>query len=1161
MGGVHIGNVWNKNNNYWAHVTGGDGQGPAVDQTQPGKVYMSANGGVSASNTYGDCNSYIASAGGVGTLSKLLIDPNDSKKVYYVNSNNIVGRYNSVNASWSSLFNSTALGVLNGTGITGFSIAKGEPNLMFAVVENIYPNGTFRPKKIFKSIDGSQNWIDITANFKDSGNNYYLAWGSALDVAIDPNDRNHILVAMGGFDGTVTQGINRVIESWDQGITWNTKSNGLPGFPINKILFQEGSNAVWVGTDVGVYYLPTTSATAWQCYNNSLPLGSVNDLKINYCKGKIIAAIRGRGVWQANLPTIPGNNIFQITGTNSPLNQVKWYGHTSINTNLEIMPNVKLILYGTLSMAQGKRIVVNPGAQLIMQPNSKITNNCGDSWEGIFVGGDINTPQSISSKGYVIMNGGTIEHAQNAITTALTDANNNILWNTFGGVIQANGAQFLNNRKSVQFLYYPGFNNQSYFNKCTFNTTQIMRDNMVPDNHISMWAVKNVFINGCYFGYNAGNAYPVGNRYSGIYSIDASYTIDHACNSSVSPCISYLNTKFENLNNGVYFTSTNRLQYPTVRNSTFLNNSSAGIRVEGTDYTEIINNTFTTADINNAHGIYLDQCGFYKVENNTLNGVTSFNLQTGIFINNSGVLNNQIYRNNFNNLYMGSAAIQNNGNGSPVISSGLQIKCSNYLNNSYDAVILGTTNFVGAIARDQGSNISPIGNKYNAICGNANKYYKNGFSPQIVNHFNNNNANMVITPQPACSTPGAFVSLILGPYNPANQCLPSPSSGGGSGTSSSQKMQAINQNLGNFQIQYSQKFAEYNQLIDGGSTTQVLSTINSNMSNGNLKNYLEQKSPFLSDAALTAYFAKSNVPNGHIKAIHNKNKPVNPQIMQQIESLNLPNGIIDNILDQQNEISVSEKTKLEADLNYLKSEITSLVSDKIRLFLTDSILQNNDSVTYILKNDPTRGHNGCAATLAYINKGDFSSAQNEINLMKSTGEMSSFCTFYETVIALNQATEKCYKLTTDQILKLNVEAIAQIVNDPLNKNAQALLTKVFNYDYPSLILYPDINNNRLLNESEINKGVIESALTNGLTVKMYPNPAKDYFITEIIGTTEKSEIAIFDMLGKQVGLYKIDIDVKTVKINTNELTQGVYTIALIAHNKQTMINNKLIIIK
>jgi hypothetical protein len=111
--------------------------------------------------------------------------------------------------------------------------------------------------------------------------------------------------------GNYTAG-QHVFQSIDNGNTWSNITFNLPNIPANTIAVHKENDAIFVGTDLGVY-LKTDKSNDWILYSNNLPNTIVNDLKINYTAKTLWAGTYGRGLWstimQFSSDTKNENNI------------------------------------------------------------------------------------------------------------------------------------------------------------------------------------------------------------------------------------------------------------------------------------------------------------------------------------------------------------------------------------------------------------------------------------------------------------------------------------------------------------------------------------------------------------------------------------------------------------------------------------------------------------------------------------------------------------------------------------------------------------------------------------------------------------------------------------------------------------------------------------
>jgi PKD repeat protein len=96
---------------------------------------------------------------------------------------------------------------------------------------------------------------------------------------------------------------DKVFKTNDGGLSWINLSSGLPNIPVNCIVYHNGTlngDAVYIGTDVGVYYRDN-SLSSWVDFTSGLPNCAVRDLEIFYPNNKLRCATYGRGTWESDL--------------------------------------------------------------------------------------------------------------------------------------------------------------------------------------------------------------------------------------------------------------------------------------------------------------------------------------------------------------------------------------------------------------------------------------------------------------------------------------------------------------------------------------------------------------------------------------------------------------------------------------------------------------------------------------------------------------------------------------------------------------------------------------------------------------------------------------------------------------------------------------------
>ncbi|MCW3103576.1 MAG: hypothetical protein JWO09_2016 [Bacteroidetes bacterium] len=271
----------------WNYIQGGDGMEAIVDwsnaNVQYGELYY---GQINRTTTGGNLNTSIVASGGTGVnadgdwVTPYIMNPQKASTL-------IVGKAQAFRSrnrgtAW------TALGTV--TGGTGNLIA-----LAYAPTDSNYIYMA-KMNKFYASTNSGTSFTDRTGTLP-------VASAAITYIAVASNNPAHVWVTFSGYSAA-----NKVWYSADAGVTWANYTTGLPNLPANCIVYQNGSatDALYVGTDVGVYYRDNT-AGSWSAYNTGLPNVIVKELEIQYTAAKLRAATFGRGIWQSDLAS-PGTS-------------------------------------------------------------------------------------------------------------------------------------------------------------------------------------------------------------------------------------------------------------------------------------------------------------------------------------------------------------------------------------------------------------------------------------------------------------------------------------------------------------------------------------------------------------------------------------------------------------------------------------------------------------------------------------------------------------------------------------------------------------------------------------------------------------------------------------------------------------------------------------
>jgi hypothetical protein len=568
---------------------------------------------------------------------------------------------------------------------------------------------------LMKSTDGGANWTDVSQNFSNPP-----GFGVGA-IELDPTNPDRVWVGIASLIGSWYDGTKKIYYTSDGGDSLLDISNGLPSpdFPIRDLEYDPLNNVLYCANDAGVWYRDLNESTnnqVWKCFNNNLPGLYIEHLKINECTRTILAGAWGRGLYEADLIETDyvnnANNFAEITSDSTMAGD-----HQSVR-HIRVKFNSKLTITGTLRMAKGTRIEIEPGSELIVDGGT-ITNTCGELWEGIRTWGAQNTtstyggykdfPQFVNGKHGVVRtkNNALIENAKTAITLGYGPDEQN------GGILYANRTTFKNNWRSVQFLDYQNrltispygeVNNLSKITDCNFFTTETLHDPVFtePYAQISMWQVKGVQIRASNFADSVAWTDPyrsfISGRRIGVLSMDASYNLDPTCTGnygqlgqSLNPCLTNPNANrnsFYGYFDGILAEGINPIYPVTIRGVDFTDNFT-GVRLVGTDLAEVYQNEFNVLNKQNTSGLYLDGSTGYYVEANEFFGPsnTSANGPVGIVVRNSGIDENYVTNNYMQDLRTAAAFFDDNDG--PGLNDGFQYLCNEMANNHFDMRLTG----------------------------------------------------------------------------------------------------------------------------------------------------------------------------------------------------------------------------------------------------------------------------------------------------------------------------------------------------------------------------------------------------------------------------------------------------------------------------------------
>ena len=277
----------------WGIVYGGDGCEALVDPTNDNIVYASYVQGALYKSTNGGSSwsSIKATSSETGSwITPYLMDPNNHNTLYAGYEN----VYKSTNAgsSWSKI------GTAAGSGsMIELELAPSNTNYIYYIKS--YWNGSKMTYTVGATSNGGSSWSSI-------GSGLPISSAAPTSITVSTTDPQMVWVTFSGYVSG-----EKVYKSTNAGSSWTNVSGNLPNIPVNAIVYQNGSDdGVYVGCDVGVYYLDNSMGTTWENYSVNLPKTVIKELEIYYddnnpANSRLRAATYGRSVWETPLASAP----------------------------------------------------------------------------------------------------------------------------------------------------------------------------------------------------------------------------------------------------------------------------------------------------------------------------------------------------------------------------------------------------------------------------------------------------------------------------------------------------------------------------------------------------------------------------------------------------------------------------------------------------------------------------------------------------------------------------------------------------------------------------------------------------------------------------------------------------------------------------------------
>ncbi len=853
----------------------------------------------------------------------------------------------------------------------------------------------------------------------------------------------------------------------------------------------------------------------------------------------------------------------------------EWHDWDIIFSDVIVERACTLMILGNRAFTPEAGLFIEQGASVYID-GGLLTNFCDDLWQGVDVWGNERlTQNNQANQGFIkLENGGKIEFADIGIET-IKYYNEIPDYDKTGGIIIIEDGSIENCRIGIRFYPYtnihPGTQevlpNLSYFTDADFITNKFLYQYSSPEKNVWLDEVNGIDFKGCIFK----NSYmPEGgisiNRGIGLHSFLSSFSVIN--HDPFPEPGNFIQSKFENLEYGIKVYSERTAEIINI-DSAYFNDNLRGIYLALVEYANIIRNEFHVRSNNSVWsdneetvGIYTDYftTNFTIEENNFYSDLEFEDLEfkkcAGIVINNTGGDANEIYRNNFNNLYTG--IIAQGTNRDEIQQTGLCLRCNNFSNNWTDIYVYSeSTGSNEGIAEYQGSLNEPAGNLFSDHTIVIYNIMNDVFLDEI-EYFYHWNVATYPNIYPEEVTENVSRTEGIPEYSQATSC-PSNIPGGGAEflRSSMNTSRQIADSLNDVLV----------EIVDSGDTPDLEFEVNTSVPEEaiEIRAELLSSSPYLSDTVMKTSVNKEDVLNN---AIIRDVLVANPQSAKSSELMGMlatrqqpmPQYMKNQIL--QGRLILSDKDKLEAKIGAYKLVGSQAYKKLVNKFLLDtSLISIYDSLRSIAGNNIYSYYN-----LAITALGEFDTIRADAILdsipilfnlsLNEQNELNSFEEIYDLKRNIRSRFSTIYELDSVQLNML--ESLSAEINIPGEMAFNILLAlNLESYDEP--LYFPP-------SYKTTNAGIVKLPNTEKTTyLKIFPNPASNYItieydLSEIGYYQNLASIRITDQQGRSLDKIECKNETDQFIYLTTKYNNGVYYCSL--YNAVELIETvKFIILK
>lgn len=850
------------------------------------------------------------------------------------------------------------------------------------------------------------------------------------------------------------------------------------------------------------------------------------------------------GIWDgANNPIAPGQTVINVE---KELRIKAGVSLTIKNLIINFAPNARLVVENGPIGSQGAKLNIY---------STTLTNYpaCGkeDMWLGVEVWGNSTAAQGSvlnSSQGVFRMYANSkIEHAYVGVLVSRRNELNGVpietsYNNSFnGGVFISNNSTFENCCAGTLFQSY----NQTATNLSSISSTSYIWDGLLKDTtktpsaHIGMIQCNKIYISASKFYQNTPNLYADKAKWGmGILAINTDFSVTNSCSTAMpigQDCseANTLRSEFKNLTVGVSVLNANSKPFTVLRNS--FENCFYGVSSTSAKNQKISRNTFSihTDATKQTWGIHVKNGTGYEIaENQLLTTSGQSALSYGIIIDNSGEYENEVYKNIFSDLYIGTQAQNINGKqyipGNNNNAKGLRYNCNTFKSPIVNADIAVAVNSrvdseqgrVGGLTIEEARNKNTARNTFSYTSGGNDIFLSSG--SQQMNYYH-------------LATPGH--APITYTNTPPIAVYPAVQTWGGNPL-------YVNQNTCRtkypstwppivfpFPLGVSQQIDSLLNFIDGGDTPNLLALIVYKPKEGFTYGSLMSASPYLSDEVLINYI-NSSASNTNLKEVLIENSKLSDTVWSALKASSRPRMLKEDLALYQT--GTSAMVDLLNNVKMKEEKLHELQQDYLYAINSDSsIISKNDSLINYLES-----YRGIEYKKQLLNLYSAEKNQPKFDSLLMQLELSEHLTnYYNLIFQLDQNGDWMEALNKDSSLTNQFEDLALQQDDiEASNNAKSVLD-IASANFMNYQLLPlTQSSSSMIFNNDVDES--SNAMNSNEYYTIYPNPSEGVVYIKM-DDMESADILLFDLSGKEVYHQQFTTN-QSIKLDLTTIKKGTY---------------------